>query len=325
MEEPVENTSSDPISETTPVVPEAMPDTDIVSDGDHAALALESIDTLLDQSRKRNGSVMSEVGGTSGTPPLVPRNALALMDVDGARVPVDGIDDPDLRNPSGKKQKTGDAITDLAEAIADKAVAKVMKQMQADYSWLDESLKLAVNEAVCKLSSDLHSDLINWEAKMDDKVKAQLLNHQSEFEKKWGSKIAQLEPSSRDGVISSAEFRIRKKVEETVDKNWKDRMEKEDKIMKNKVETLHSIVDRLEQEVTTLKGKHSISAASTVATSSGSGGSHIGPCAPGVASEWLPTRIELNGWSVWRRIRERWHHCGPGEGPGGSSQGAHPS
>ena len=81
-------------------------------------------------------------------------------------------------------------------------------------------------------------------------------------------------------------------------------MEKEDKIMINKVETLHSIVDRLEQEVTTLKGRHSISAASTVATSSGSGGSHIGPCAPGVASEWLPTRIELKGWSVWRRIRE---------------------
>ena len=49
------------------------------------------------------------------------------MDVDGARVPVDGIDDPDLRDPSGKKQKTGDAITDLAEAVADKAVAKVMK------------------------------------------------------------------------------------------------------------------------------------------------------------------------------------------------------
>ena len=179
-----------------------------------------------------------------------------------------------------------------------------MKQKQADNSWLDESLKLAVNEAVCKLSGDLHRDLINWEAKMDDKVKAQLLNHQSEFEKKWGSKIAQLEPGSRDGVISSAEFRIRKEVEETVDKNWKDRMEKEDKIMINKVETLHSIVDRLEQEVTTLKGKHSISAASTVATSSGSGGSHIGPCAPGVASEWLPTRIELKGWGVWRRIRE---------------------
>ena len=66
MEEPVENTSSDPISETTPVVPEAMPDTDIVSDGDDAALALESIDTLLDLSRKRNGSVMSEVGGHFG-------------------------------------------------------------------------------------------------------------------------------------------------------------------------------------------------------------------------------------------------------------------
>ena len=36
---------------------------------------------------------------------------------------------------------------------------------------------------VGKLSDDLHRDLIKWEAKMDDKVKAQLLNHQSEFEK----------------------------------------------------------------------------------------------------------------------------------------------
>ena len=175
--------------------------------------------------------------------------------------------------------------------------------MQADNSWLDESLKLAVNEAVCKLSGDLHRDLINWEMKMDDKVKAQLLNHQSRIREEMGElRSPQLEPGSRDGVISSAEFRIR--FEETVDKNWKDRMEKEDKIMINKVETLHSIVDRLEQEVTTLKGRHSISAASTVATSSGSGGSHIGPCAPGVASEWSPTRIELKGWSVWRRTRE---------------------
>ena len=166
-------------------------------------------------------------------------------------------------------------------------VAKAMKQMQAENSRLNESLKLAVTEAVGKLSDDLHRDLINWEGKMDDKVKAQLLNHQSEFEKKWESKIAQLEPGSLDGVISSAEFRIQKKVEETVDKNWKDRMEKEDKIMINKVETLHSIVDRLGQEVTTLQGEHSISAASTLATSSESGGSHIGPCTPGVANGCL--------------------------------------
>ena len=88
-------------------------------------------------------------------------------------------------------------------------------------------------------------------------------------------------------------------------KNWQDRMEKEDKIMTNKVETLRSIVDRLEQEVTTLKGKYSsVSAASTVATSSGSGGSRTGLCTPGVASEWLPTRIELKGWGEWREIRE---------------------
>ena len=50
-----------------------------------------------------------------------------------------------------------------------------------------------------------------------------------------------------------------------MDKTWKDRMENEDKILINKNETLHAIVDRLEQEVTILKTKHNISAVSTVA------------------------------------------------------------
>ena len=139
---------------------------------------------------------------------------------------------------------------------------------------------------------------------MDEKVRVQWLNHQAEFEQKWATKVAQLELASQDGVISNAEFRILKKVKEKVDRNWKERMEKEDKIVTNKVETLHTVVDRLEQEVTSLKGEYSISAASTVATSSGSGGIHVGPCTPGVASEWLPTRIALKGWGMWRRIRE---------------------
>ena len=56
--------------------------------------------------------------------------------------------------------------------------------------------------------------------------------------------------------------------------------------------------------MTNLKGKSGFSAASTVAATSGSGGSHIGPCTPGVASEWLPTRIELKGWGVCKKIRE---------------------
>ena len=95
------------------------------------------------------------------------------------------------------------------------------------------------------------------------------------------NKIAQLELGSKDGVISMAEFRIRTEVQKTVDKNWNDRMENEDKVTTGKIESLHSIVNRLEQKVATLKGKHSISAASTVATSSGSGGSHVGAGIPG--------------------------------------------
>ena len=72
-------------------------------------------------------------------------------------------------------------------------------------------------------------------------------------------------------------------------------MENEDKITNGKIESLHSVVNRLEQEVTTLKGKHSISGASTVATSSGSGGSHVGVGIPGGQAVWLPSRIEFKG------------------------------
>ena len=81
-----------------------------------------------------------------------------------------------------------------------------------------------------------------------------------------------------------------------LDKNWKDRMENEDKITNGKIESLHSLCNRLEQEETTLKGKHSISAASTMATSSGSDGSHVGAGIPGGQSVWLPSCIELKGW-----------------------------
>ena len=72
----------------------------------------------------------------------------------------------------------------------------------------------------------------------------------------------------------------------------------------SKIESLHSMVNRLEQEVTTSKGKNSISAASTVAPSSGCGGSHVGAGIPGGPSVWLPSRIELKGRGVWSRIRE---------------------
>ena len=137
-------------------------------------------------------------------------------------------------------------------------------------------------------------------------MRAQLTSHQAEFEQKLATKIAQLEPGSQDGVISSAELRIKKNIEEAMDKNWQNRMEKEDKININKFETLNSMVTRLEAEVLNFKGKYSsISAASTVATSSsGSGGSHTGLLSPGAPSEWVPTRIKLKGRGVWRKIRE---------------------
>ena len=203
----------------------------------------------------------------------------------------------------GKKQKACDVNKELADDAAEKAVSKMMQRMQAEndrreenlFSRLQVSLKSAAEDAVGRLSGELYHNLKNWEAQLEDKMQTHLNDHRSDFEKKWENKIAQLEPGSKDGVISMAEFRIRTEVQKTVDKNWKDRMENEDKITNGKIESLHSMVNRLEREVTTMKGKHSIGAASTVATSSGSGGSHVGAGIPGGQSVWLPSRIELKG------------------------------
>ena len=99
-------------------------------------------------------------------------------------------------------------------------------------------------------------------------------------------------------------FAFGQRCKQTVDKKWKDRMEKEGKFTNGKIESLHSMVNRLEQEVTTMECKNSISAASTVATSSGSGGGNVGVGIPGGPAVWLPSRIEFQGWGVWSRIRE---------------------
>ena len=188
----------------------------------------------------------------------------------------------------------------------------MMQRMQAEndrreenlFSRLQVSLKLAAEDAVGRRSGELYHNLKNWETKLEDKMQTHLNEHRADFEKKkWENKIEQLEPGSTDGVISLAEFRIRTEVKNTVDKNWKDRMENEDNITNGKIESLHSMVNRLEQEVTTLKGKHSISAASTVATSSGSGGGHVGV---GILVVRLCgyRHVSLEGWGVWSRHRE---------------------
>ena len=59
----------------------------------------------------------------------------------------------------------------------------------------------------------------------------------------------QLEPGSKEGTIYMAEFRIRVSVQADLEKLWSERLEKEDKIITNKYETLTSQVDRLSQEI----------------------------------------------------------------------------
>ena len=73
-------------------------------------------------------------------------------------------------------------------------------------------------------------------------------------------------------------------------------MEKEDKIMLNKYDTLNSTVERLGCEVIVLKERKMGSAASTVAASSGSCGSASNFVAPVISGMFSPSRVELKGW-----------------------------
>ena len=76
-----------------------------------------------------------------------------------------------------------------------------------------------------------------------------------------------------------------------------------DKITANECETCHSQVERLSEEIVGLKNRHNGSAASTVAASSGSGGSISNFAAHVMPNSFIPTRVELKGWEVWRNIR----------------------
>ena len=77
-----------------------------------------------------------------------------------------------------------------------------MQRMQAEndrreenlFSLLQVSLKSAAGDAVGRLSGELHHNLKNWEAQLEDKMQTHLDDHLSDFEKKWENKIAQLEP-----------------------------------------------------------------------------------------------------------------------------------
>ena len=87
-------------------------------------------------------------------------------------------------------------------------------------------------------------------------------------------------------------------------------MEKEVKILTNKYETINSQVERLNHEVVNLKERKLGSAASTVAASSGSGGSTSNFTAHVMPNTCTPTRVELEGWGVWEEHPGDWDHDG---------------
>ena len=121
----------------------------------------------------------------------------------------------------------------------------------------------AVNAAVHGLTAELHGKMTEWESKVQQQW--------VDFEQKLEDKIVQLEPGSVEGTVSLAEHRIRMNVQIEMDKTWSDRLEKENRIVLNKYETLNSTVGRLGREVVNLTERKMGSAASTMPTSSGGG------------------------------------------------------
>ena len=65
--------------------------------------------------------------------------------------------------------------------------------------------KKSVNEVVAEISESLHGRMTNWEAKLQSQCET--------FEKTWEDKIVQLEPGSKEGAITLAEYRIRSSVQ----------------------------------------------------------------------------------------------------------------
>ena len=176
-------------------------------------------------------------------------------------------------------------LTSCAEEAASKAAKEVLAQIAnvaetrekrlADRLASDSDMKgrrmvERLDDVVKEISESMNGRMTNLEAKMQKQWEM--------FAKKWEDKIVQLEPGSKEGTITMAECRIQKNVQAEVERLWTERMEKEDKIMTNKNETLNLLVERLSQEIVNLNGEN-----------------------------WK--RSEHRGYFVWKRREHNQHRC----------------
>ena len=209
------------------------------------------------------------------------------------------LDDTQVSEVGGKRWKHDDVAQEMLAACAEDAASKATKELvslmmkdaeQREERLVERDKRLMEHlDVVAKgISDSLEGRVTNLEAKIQ--------NQWTTFEKTWEKKI--VEPDSKDCTSTLVEHRIRISVQTEMEKIRKERMEKEDKITTNKYETLHSQVDRLSEEIVGLKNRHSGSAASTVAGSSGSGGSRSNCAAHVMPNTFVPTRVELKGWAV---------------------------
>ena len=137
-------TSSDPISNTTPVGLVTIPDADTVLDSAHEE-ASRSIAAVL-QPRKRDGTEMAEAGATgvaACNPTPSDQGAHLLneeMDLDETQAAA--------LDRSCKRRKEDDVTREMIEGAAPKAVDKVMSQSQSQQQLLIDSMNGSVEKAV---------------------------------------------------------------------------------------------------------------------------------------------------------------------------------
>ena len=152
-----------------------------------------------------------------------------------------------------KRRKEGEFTKELVEGEAQKAVENVVLSLQAQVEahqrfLLDDmngTVERAVNNAVTSLTSDLHNRVQSWEGQVETQIDSRIQHHWEAFEKKWEDKIVQLEPGSEEGTITMAQNRICTNVQKEMEKVWRERMDREDKITTTNIETPRSEV-RLE-------------------------------------------------------------------------------
>ena len=179
-----------------------------------------------------------------------------------------------LRNRGGQRHKEGDAAKYLLDALTSKSVVRDqrMAERMAERDAAAAKARRSSKAWYRQFSESVDTKIGNLSASVGGKLD-NLEQRGKTFENKRTEKV--VHPDDEEAAVTHAEFRIRVAVQKDIEERWKTRVENEDKITTNALETLRSEVAKMSakmaDEVVCMKHRHQGSAASTVFGSTGSG------------------------------------------------------